>query len=165
MALYSSCSVEIAAQFVEKEVMRSGDSVSRITIFTQLLVLFMDSMNQKKMEKIDQLNHFHNFQKKTADRASHQFKDACNFPDQLELIKQSAKDEQLAADIAGKLGITLDSYRVLCDEALIHNEQLEQRKAVRYRFSEIGSASSGAIKKSDNVERVKKQQVKIKAII
>jgi len=48
------------------------------------------------MEKIQQSQHFKNYQKKTLELAMHQFKDAINFPDQLKLIEQSMNDEPVA---------------------------------------------------------------------
>ena len=172
--IYRYCSIEVATQVIEtswtrlgevaesdanknpetKEQSKFSQKSSQPTFsFTQLLFLCLDSQNQTKMDKINQVHHFKNYQKKTADLAMRQFEDACHFPDQLSLIAESLEKTDLANDIAGRLGIELESYIEICTAALAHSEQLKPRQEIRYAYNEIGSAASGAMKKSDNFAR------------
>ena len=94
----------------------------------------------------------------------HQFKDSCNYPDQLALIEESLRNPATALDIAGRLGIPIESYYEVCNSAIEHNANMKQRQEQRYYYREIGAATGGA-KKTDMNARQRNTQVKYKAIL
>ena len=60
----------------------------------------------------------------------------------------------------------LDSYLEVCAAAVAHNDQVKQRQEMRYAYSEIASAASGAMKKADaSFGKSGLKQTKIKAVI
>lgn len=90
--IYKQCSIGVATRFIESEWVKKENDTnidSKLLFLSQLIALFSDSSNQFTMEKIQQQHHYKNFQKKAYELAMHQFQDACNFPDQLQLISES----------------------------------------------------------------------------
>lgn len=65
-------------------------------------------------------------------------------------------DEELAVDIAGRLGIEIQGYKEVCSAALQQYANLKLHQAKRFHYSEIGSSASGAMKTSDNKAATRK---------
>ena len=118
------------------------------------------------MDKVNQIKHMMNFQRKATELVTRQFEEACFFPEQYKLILESTQSEKLAEEIIDRLGITSEAYTGICDNALKQYETYTKRQELRYSYSEIGSAHSGPKKISDNkANRSVNAQVKIRAII
>ena len=118
-AIYDRCSIDVVVNFIDSQyqaISGAGIEVQKRTFkfLVELFYLFKNTTNQSKMEKVVQIKHMMNFQRKTSELVARQFEEACFFPEQYKIILESIEDKSLSEEISGRLGIPIESYLQIC---------------------------------------------------
>ena len=91
-----------------------------------------------------------------------QFEQASLYQEQYKIIKESAENEDLANEIAGRIGIKPEMYKQVLTRALNYHEKYEKRASETFHYWEIGGEQSiGVGPVRDNNQ----SKIKTKAII